>query len=103
MKTNYNGWANYETWSVAVIIQNDEELWGYVVGLYNDTSTTYDLAQAIKEWVSEDERFGVSKVTEGSNLASSLTQAAMEEVNWYNIADCFATTLHREEADKRAE
>jgi hypothetical protein len=28
--SNYNGWTNVDTWSVAVIIQNDERLYEYM-------------------------------------------------------------------------
>ena len=40
--TTYNGWTNYETWNVALWLQNDE-------GLYNLAQQCNDYSEFVKE------------------------------------------------------
>ncbi len=43
--TDYNGWTNYETWNVALWINNDEGL----CSLASDCRTYNDLAEQLRE------------------------------------------------------
>jgi len=88
----YNGWTNYETWAVALWIDNDEgsyrerqELARQYERDEDDPDSEADVAgyaDAIKEWV---ERDMVPDL--GASLASDLLGAALSEVNWREIAE----------------
>jgi len=109
----YNGWANYETWSVALVVDNDE-------GTYNerrelvarlaeearadvpDWSTVedhvrYRVADGLKDWV-EEAMPDLTEPTPGyfepaggplSYLWSQLLSAALSEVEWSELADAW--------------
>lgn len=53
-ETTYNGWANYETWNVALWIQNDE-------GLYSLAKEHNDYQSFVDEMASWSEQTGDSK------------------------------------------
>jgi len=88
----YNGWTNYETWAVALWIDNDEDSYRERQELArqferdeDDPDSEADVAgyaDAIKEWV---ERDMVPDL--GASLASDLLGAALSEVNWREIAE----------------
>src|SRR3990170_4163504 len=96
---SYNGWTNYETWAVALWIDNDE-------GTHNERrdmaqqavdnspedtnvpsiwtkeqAARYRLADSLKEWVNE------LMPDLGASLASDLLSAALSEVDWNEIAE----------------
>lgn len=77
----YAGWENYETWAVALWIQNDEFMWHTIsdVVQYSD-----DLPAAVKEciWSFYDD-------LELQGLFADLLTASLERVNWREIAAIF--------------
>jgi len=101
-KADYQGWTNYETWAVALWIDNDQ-------GLYNEsrdrardlTRDHYDdisraeisLADWLKELITEGEP------DLGASLYSDLLTAAIGEVNWDEIAENYIEEV-KEEIDK---
>lgn len=49
LDTSYNGWANYETWNIALWIQNDE-------GLHNlacEAGSYEDFVESISEFMTQ--------------------------------------------------
>ena len=94
----YNGWKNYETWAVALWIDNEE--WSY-----NETRSQ---AQVFTE-DPEDERNGrtvegvyadwLKEYVEetmpdlGASLWSDLLNAAFGEVDWYEIAENYLSEI----------
>jgi hypothetical protein len=101
-KDTYNGFANYETWTVALWLGNDFATYGYWQraaikekeeapqcwqvneGIWPaDKAALFRLADRIKEDVTED----VPELDSG--LYSDLLHAALSEVDWHQVAEIF--------------
>lgn len=99
----YQGWKNYESWAVALWLDNDRGLYetaiATVVQAAEDAerekaerkrwprakyskNQIFAAADALKEWLEEE------KPELGSPWAE-LLNSAFEEVNWYEIAEHF--------------
>jgi len=89
-KKEYNGWTNYETWAVKLWMDNEEGSYRYWTdraeelaadaGRTDDEPDVSDFADEIKSQ-HED---ALPKV---EGFAADLLNAAMSEVNWYEIAE----------------
>ena len=85
----YNGWDNYETWAMALWIDNEEPSYRYWRETARDILSQpmkkrerlYVLGQRLKDEF-EDERPALDGVW------GDLLGAAMSEVNWHEIAGC---------------
>lgn len=91
--SDYNGWTNYETWNVALWLDNDEGGYGY----WNEQAdealerargdkdeATSELASQLSDSLSEN------APDLGSSCYADLLSAALSEVNWYEIAGHYA-------------
>jgi hypothetical protein len=129
----YNGWTNYETWAVALWIGNEPgsyEHWeqdqagecyraavrGHLeVQAFDqgeNPAASIDRAKASEEAVAEladrlkrelDDEAELPRAVDGTMYAD-LLNAAIQEVNWYEIAEHYVAdldraTIEREEAD----
>ena len=61
--SNYNGWANYETWNVSLWFQNDE-------GLYRLTQESKNYFQTVKT-LSE---FGITHTPDGVSYSNPVIE-----------------------------
>lgn len=90
----YNGWKNYETWAVALWIDNEEGSYNRrcelareakeEAGEEDEDGRTAEglLADQLKTWIREEEIPDL-----GASLYADLLGAALDEVDWYEIAE----------------
>jgi hypothetical protein len=100
----YNGYKNYETWSVSLWLSNEQflddqmgELADQAVAEAPDDSNVktniwsereaarYNLSKMIKDWVDED-RENVPGMRE-NNMYTQLLDGALSDVDWGEVAD----------------
>lgn|SRR3990167_4812770 len=87
----HNGWTNYETWACALWLDNDEGLQETAGRIVRDSChfETRDVAvsavaSALKGLV-EDTEMGCPDL--GSTLYADLLNAALSEIDYYQIAE----------------
>ena len=105
---SYNGWKNYETWNVALWIDNDEGSYTYareqLAEIRDETepeytwqnktdAVRYAAAEWLKDWVTEEMVPDL-----GASLAADLLGAALSEVDWQEIVDNWLPELEEQEA-----
>lgn len=109
----HNGWKNYETWSVALIIDNDQRTeresrdvvrLAVMEARQDDPEARvvdeashikYRVADALKDWVERqlERNTEPSEAEPMSYLVSQLVHAALGEVDWDEIAESFLADL----------
>lgn len=101
----YNGWTNYATWGVALVLDNDETTYNEVretarayrdgadlhdnvtAGIWTaEEAVRYELADWIKDYTERLCDDTHLRVPGRSLMASQVIQAGLAEVNWDEIA-----------------
>jgi hypothetical protein len=97
-RNEYNGWFNYETWLVKLWMDNDEgayRMWQGIAKEVNDEYPKRDNAvgQLSKRLQAEHEE----AAPETTGLWADLMNAALAEVNWFEIAEHLIDEVREEE------
>ena len=99
--TKYDGWNNYETWAVKLWLDNEQ-------GSYNEM--TGEATRRVEEARDLEEEPDVSDfadyikqqheeaMPEVEGVFSDLLNAAMSEVDWYEIAEAYLSDAKEEAA-----
>lgn len=111
----YNGWANYETWNVALWMGNEQgssEYWceraedcvkrakGGDGNPYADNTrdrASMLLADELKDWHEEVMHDMLDEAKQSASMWSDLLGAALSEVDWREIADHHVDDVEIEE------
>ncbi len=97
----YNGWTNFETWVVSLWLDNEKASYDYwreeanhhrreapncsqvIEGIWTaEEAAKINLAGELKEEITDG-----TPVTSQTSVYSDLLNAALAEVNWYEIAE----------------
>ena len=94
-KQTYNGWTNYETWLTALWLDNEQgtqDLMGEFAEQAKETpkndvwtreeTTRFTLADLIKDFIEDN-----SPLASEASMYSDLMRAAIQEINFREIAD----------------
>jgi hypothetical protein len=77
--TGYNGWSNYETWLVALWLNNDQASYNALEELKAEDGSDYRKAESLEELVRELYEF------EPVGIVADLVNSAFGRVNWMEI------------------
>lgn len=77
--TGYNGWSNYETWLVALWLNNDQASYNALIALKAVGGSTYSKAESLEELVRELYEF------EPVGIVADLVNSAFARVDWVEI------------------
>ena len=99
----YNGWTNYETWAVALWLDNSEQSQGYWQEMAREALVHEDgeldsAAHRLALIMQSDHEEALPELT---GFASDLLNAAMSEVNWQEIAKGFVSEALEESESTR--
>ena len=80
---SHEGWKNYETWCVALWLDNEYSLYQHFTWFAKCHSLS-DTSREIKEWMEEG-----NPLSEVAGVYTDLLNAAISEVDYYEIAEHF--------------
>ena len=84
--TTYNGWVNYETWTVNLWLTNDEdtskELDNIIKNFIGKGRRASKLSDLVREWM-----YDWIMVTSGNGMFVDLLRSAVDNVSWSEIIE----------------
>lgn len=92
----YNGWSNYETWAMALWIDNDEGSYHAARELVREAiddieeSHVVEAADALKNW---QEEVMYDWEPDAALVFTDLLHAAFSEVDWYEVAQHYVDEM----------
>ena len=82
MCNEYNGYSNYQTWNVALWLDNNEVSYYVVREMADGLEKTSQLADWIKDFVEEQ-----NPVADQASMFTDLMGHALANVDWIEIAE----------------
>ena len=79
--TRHNGYKNYETWNVALWINNDEGSLGHHQAMIADLND-YGASKAIEESIRYD-----NPLADDASMFSDILSASLSEVDWLEVVE----------------
>ena len=104
MSDGYNGWTNYETWNVALWLDNEQGSYGYWTeaaeqAVNNADGDKDDAAIALAGMLESEHKDAMPEVT---GVFADLLGAALDAVNWREIAEHYVSDVEVENEESDA-
>lgn len=100
----YNGWANYETWNVALWMGEDGNYWAEIAQeVWDDAEADRSFTREERATLTLSDRLKDSheeNTPSVTGVYADLLNAALSEVNWYEIAEHYIADVDKEEEDE---
>jgi hypothetical protein len=90
-KADYQGWKNYETWAVALWIDNEQGSQDAVLEQVRELKDPSAIADYLKDMIED-----ANPLMEEPSLYSDLLGAAISEVDWYELANNYINQIKEE-------
>ena len=104
----HNGWTNYETWVVNLWMDNEEDSQRFWTEQAQETfdasdhdteQATHDLADYLQTYHEDEDVFAIHKLANGTVFAD-LIGAALQAVNWHEIAASLLSDVAQPEQEE---
>jgi len=94
---SHNGWSNYETWNVKLWLDNEPATYHAAVSMAESADSQRDLAKSLKAYVCEEMMPDL-----GASCAADLLGAALDSVDWDEIASAYWDDADHDTDDEEA-
>ena len=112
--TKYNGWSNYETWNFKLWLDNDQDVYNYIIGEIkkiktspdNGQNVTFETANFLRSYI-DDNMPNLNVSTRSQSVHGSMSDkngfygdilnAALRDINTYEIAESYLEDLKEDE------
>ena len=97
MSDGYNGWTNYETWNVA-LWWGENGMSGYWIGEAEEMLEADDSDDVAMQLADRMKSETINEMPEVTGMYADLLKAALDEVNWREIAEHYVADAEFERA-----
>ena len=112
--SKYNGWSNYETWNFKLWLDNDQDVYNYIIGEIkkiktspdNGQNVTFETANFLRSYI-DDNMPNLNVSTRSQSVLGSMCDkngfygdilnAALRDINTYEIAESYLEDLKEDE------
>ena len=81
----YEGWTNYETWTVNLWLMNDESSYGLLCDVLKRKTDNQEAADLLRDLIEDDTNDMMKAKEITSSMAGDFLTHALAQVNWLEI------------------